>query len=128
MIKIHIFIVATILVLAGIVAAVVLHPKQQAGYCINNLRPLDIDVATRRSLEMRDAYILSIVPPGTPFSNAVAVLGSHYTVWKTPSKELLVRFPVIVPGVTNRLYVNFEVTTNNCVVEHMGKNWIGNAR
>lgn len=96
-------------------------------FCLNgNLRPLDIDEATRQSLEKRDAYVLSIVPPGTPFSNAMAVLGRHYSVWRSADNELVVNFPIIVPGVTNRLYVNFDVTTNNCVVEDMGQNWMGN--
>lgn len=136
MTKKHIIVYVAILAAIVIGVAVTLTYKTRSQVCTSkyNLRKvdsrplyrsLDIDVTTRRALEMRDAYIQSIVPPGTPFSNAVAALGSHYTVWRTPGKDLLVRFPVVVPGVSNQLHVNFEVTSNNCLVEHMGQMWIG---
>jgi hypothetical protein len=109
MTKNHIIIGATILAAIGIGAAVTLARKSQSYTCINNLRQTEVpDIFVKR-----DDYILSIVPPGTSFSNAVAILGSRYTRLTTNSDEsFYVSFPCSIPNVTNKLHATLLVTNN----------------
>lgn len=110
MTKKYIFLGVTILVAIGIGAAMTLARKPKSYTCINNLRALD---GNPELFIKRDAYVLSIVPPGTSFSNAVAILGSRYTRLTTNSDgSFYVRFPCSILGVTNKLHATLLVTNN----------------
>jgi hypothetical protein len=109
MTKKYIILGVTILVAIGIGAVMTLARKPQKYTCINNRRQTEApDIFIKR-----DAYVLSIVPPGTSFSNAVAILGSRYTRLTTNSDQLFyVSFPCSIPGVTNKLHATLLVTNN----------------
>jgi hypothetical protein len=111
MTKNHIFIGAAIVAIAGIGVFAVLRPKIQPGVCINNGR--QFDAATLERMQKQDALVLSLVPLGTTFSKAVAVLGSDYSTSKTNAQEsFYASFNCLLPGMTNQSSVTFLVSSN----------------
>ena len=80
---------------------------------ITNLRQLDMtDPEIREFSETMDqsrARIRALVPEGTHFSNAVAVLGSDF---ETIPAAGLVRFRFKFPGATDQSYIVFAVKSN----------------
>jgi hypothetical protein len=103
-----------ILAVAGIGVFAVLHSRNQAvraHACINNLRAMD--AADFEQMEKQDALVLSLVPLGTTFSKAVAVLGGNYSTSKTNTEaSFYVNFNGLLPGMTNRPHVTFLVRSN----------------
>ena len=92
--------------LIGIGAFVILHPKQQIGYCINNGRPFPPETIAEWNRE--GVIIRSILPDYSSFSNVVAVLGSDYTA-VTNGESYWADFRCILPGDTNVSYLTFQV-------------------
>ena len=115
MTKNHFFTGAVILAIAGAGAFALLRPKIQTGVCINNLRPIDVETCERLRKEgvLPDyAMVNSVVPLGTPFTNAVAALGGDYTTVRFSDTMYYAQFKCILPGMTNYTFVNFQVESN----------------
>jgi hypothetical protein len=106
----YIFIGAVILAVADIGVFLFLRPKDQTHTVLNNGRPFDD--ATLAQMKKEDALVLSMVPLGTAFTNAVAALGSDYTTVRFSDTMYYAQFKCILPGMTNISYVHFRVESN----------------
>jgi len=114
MTKSLIFVVVTIAAIAGIGTFIISRPKVQTSYsCINNLPQFPEESIEK--MKKQDEQVSALVPLGTTFSNAVAVLGDNFKLITNRNRPAYAVFKCTLPGTTNVSYVSFQLE-NNIVV------------